>query len=153
MDSWSLGGKLQTRTFTITPAQILSLAEHPVMLLSSPGAGFATLILALTASLEFAGTQYADGGELQPASACVSYGGPSQLAATVSGTANSNDLKNLLTSPASAVAVQQGVTGTLARAEIEAVPIFLCNPFVPKYDFTAGNSTLQLSAIFATVQL
>ncbi len=147
--------ELQTRTITITAAQLTTLVEHPITLLEGPGAGFATLILAMVASLEFGGAQFVDPGT-GATSAAVCYGGPSQFGAAVSGLVSSADLHDLLTtSTASAAEFLDGPATTLPRTEIEAAPIFLCNPFAEgPLDFTGGGtSTLKITMFFFVVAL
>src|ERR1700680_4558408 len=118
--TWTLGGALQQTTVTISPAELLALAEHPVCLLAGPGSGKANVILGLTASLEFGGVAYTNPGT---AAADVIYNGPSQLAAVAS-----DNLATLLESGASEVEVLAALATTLARTEVEGQQILLSNP-------------------------
>jgi hypothetical protein len=140
--TWALGGALQQTTVTISPSELLALAEHPVCLLAGPGAGKANVILAMSASLEFGGTAFTNPGS---AVADVIYNGPSSEPAVAS-----DNLASLLEATASEVQTLAPIATTYARAEMEAQQVLLSNSGA---DFTLGNGALVLSIIFAVVTL
>ena len=176
----ALGGLLNSSTVKVSPAQIKTLSQNGVQLLSNPGPGFANIVLYLLASLEFGTTLYTEPNETAgTAEAAIFY--ESSLGPPAAGSILLDDsLGELLTSPQVPSSSGGGSGGTsrvpgdalkvldlgiglpgttliFASQQIENAALVLGNRQGQSVngaaDFLNGDSSLLLTIVFLTVPL